>query len=283
MPARRLAGLTLLAMLAFAGNSLLCRIALKETVIDPVSFTTIRLVSGALMLSVLLAARRPARSGQGNWISAVALLGYALCFSLAYRSLPAATGALILFGMVQATMLSYGRWQGERLSTVQLFGLGLACAGIIVLLLPGLAAPPLSGSLLMAGAGLSWGIYSLRGRQGGDPTAVTAGNFRLATVLALALSLACLHWLSLDQRGCWLAVASGALTSGLGYAIWYYALPGLKANSAATVQLSVPLLAAAGGVVFLGETLTLRLLLASVAVLGGIGLIIFNKTGLRGR
>ena len=283
MPAKRLAGLTLLAMLAFAGNSLLCRSALKETVIDPVSFTTIRLISGALMLSVLLAARRTARAGQGNWISALALLGYAQCFSLAYRSLPAATGALILFGTVQATMLGYGRWQGERLGGVQRLGLGLACAGIIVLLLPGLAAPSMNGSLLMAGAGLAWGVYSLRGRQGGDPTAVTAGNFRLATVLALVLSLASLHWLSLDQRGCWLAVASGALTSGLGYAIWYHALPDLKANSAATVQLSVPLLAAAGGVVFLGEILTLRLLLASVAVLGGIGLIIFNKTGLRAR
>lgn len=279
MPGRRLFGLTLLAMLAFAGNSLLCRVALKETMIDPISFTTIRLISGALMLGLLLMSRRGAKPGKGNWISGVALLGYALCFSLAYRTLPAATGALILFGAVQVTMLGTGIWQGERLAALQLLGLASACGGIVLLLMPGLAAPSLSGSLLMAGGGLAWGIYSLRGRQGGDPTAVTAGNFKYAALMAMILSLVSLRGLSLDHYGCWLAVASGALTSGLGYAIWYYALPGLKANTAATVQLSVPLLAAAGGVVFLGESLTLRLLLASIAVLGGIALIIFNKAG----
>jgi drug/metabolite transporter (DMT)-like permease len=278
MPSTRTITLTLLAMLAFAGNSLLCRIALKHTSIDAASFTTIRLVSGTVMLWLVVRLRRGAPAGAGNWLSAFALFAYAAAFSFAYVSLSAATGALLLFGAVQATMISYGVWSGERFVKVQLVGLALAFAGIVGLLLPGLSAPPLLGSLLMLSAGISWGIYSLRGKGAGDPTKVTAGNFLRAVPIAAALSVVMLLFegLSLDIS-VWYAVASGALASGVGYAIWYTALPALKATHAATVQLSVPVIAALGGIIFLGEPITLRYVLASVAILGGIALVILEK------
>jgi drug/metabolite transporter (DMT)-like permease len=264
-------------MIAFAGNSLLCRVALKDTGIDAASFTTIRLVSGALMLWLIVRMSRGGRSGRGNWPSAFALFAYAAGFSFAYVSLPAATGALLLFGAVQATMIGHGIRAGERLRKMQWVGLVLALGGLVGLLLPGLSAPPLAASLLMLGAGLAWGIYSLRGKGGGDATRVTAGNFLRAVPIAAALSLLLHEGASLDSAGFWYAVASGALASGIGYAIWYTALPALKSTHAATVQLSVPVIAALGGVVLLGEPLTLRLLLASVAILGGIALVILEK------
>lgn len=264
-------------MIAFAGNSLLCRVALKDTGIDAASFTTIRLVSGALMLWLIVQMSRGGRSGRGNWPSAFALFVYAAAFSFAYVSLPAATGALLLFGAVQATMIGRGIRAGERLRKMQWVGLVLALGGLVGLLLPGLSAPPLAASLLMLGAGLAWGIYSLRGKGGGDATRVTAGNFLRAVPIAAALSLLLHEGASLDSAGFWYAVASGALASGIGYAIWYTALPALKSTHAATVQLSVPVIAALGGVVLLGEPLTPRLLLASVAILGGIALVILEK------
>jgi drug/metabolite transporter (DMT)-like permease len=264
-------------MIAFAGNSLLCRVALKDTGIDAASFTTIRLVSGAVMLWLIVRMSRGGRSGGGNWPSAFALFAYAAGFSFAYVSLPAATGALLLFGAVQATMIGHGIWTGERLRKMQLVGLVLALGGLVGLLLPGLSAPPLAASLLMLGAGLAWGIYSLRGKGGGDPIRVTAGNFLRAVPIAAALSLLLHEAASLDSAGFGYAVASGALASGIGYAIWYTALPALKSIHAATVQLSVPVIAALGGVVLLGEPLTLRLVLASVAILGGIALVILEK------
>ena len=277
----RIFGLTSLAMLAFAGNSLLCRLALKQTSIDPASFTTIRLLSGAVTLFLIVKLRRTAVTGQGNWLSAFALFAYAAGFSFAYVSLPAATGALLLFGAVQVTMISQGFWAGERLRSLQLLGLLLAFGGMVGLLLPGLAAPPLLGSVLMLGAGVAWGFYSLRGKGAGDPTGVTAGNFMRAAPMALVLSLLLLSQpgvrASLDTAGFCYALASGALTSGIGYAIWYTALPALKATQAATVQLSVPVIAALGGIVFLGESLTLRLMLASIAILGGIALVILER------
>jgi drug/metabolite transporter (DMT)-like permease len=273
----RIAVLTSLAMVAFAGNSLLCRIALKHTSIDAASFTTIRLASGALVLWLIVRKRRGAASGGGNWRSAFALFVYAAGFSFAYVSLPAATGALLLFGAVQATMVGHGMWAGERLRGLQHVGLVLALGGLVGLLLPGLAAPPLAGSLLMLGAGVAWGIYSLRGKGGGDPTRVTAGNFLRAVPIAAGLSLLLHDGASLDGAGFWYAVASGALASGIGYAIWYTALPAMKSTHAATVQLSVPVIAAVGGIVFLGEPLSLRLVLASVAILGGIALVILEK------
>ncbi len=281
----RIVTLTALAMLAFAGNSLLCRLALQHTPIDPASFTAIRLVGGALMLWLVVTLKRSAhahahatvKTGGGNWLSAFALFVYAAGFSFAYVSLSAATGALLLFGAVQATMIGHGMWAGERFGRPQWVGLALAFCGLLSLLLPGLSAPPLFGSALMLCAGVAWGIYSLRGKGAGDPTLVTAGNFMRAVPMALVLSVLMLNNRSLDALGLGYALASGALASGVGYAIWYTALPGLKATQAATVQLSVPVLAAVGGIVFLGEALTLRLILASMAILGGIALVIWTR------
>jgi drug/metabolite transporter (DMT)-like permease len=270
----RVAALTSLALVAFTGNSLLCRIALKQTQIDAASFTAIRLVSGALMLWLLGRARSDATAGKGNWLSALALFGYAAGFSFAYTTLTAATGALLLFGAVQVTMIGWGVWAGERLTTMQWLGLSLACAGLVGLSLPGVAAPSLVGAALMLGAGVSWGAYSLRGKGAGNPMHVTGGNFLRAVPIAAVWSACTLDMASFDATGTLYAVASGALTSGIGYAIWYTALPALRATTAATVQLSVPVVAALGGVVFLGEAITWRTSLASMAILGGIALVI---------
>lgn len=271
-PARTLL-LTALAMLAFAGNSLLCRMALATTTIDPASFTAIRIVAGALVLAMIVRLRH-AGAPLGDWPSGIALFVYAAAFSFAYVTLPAAAGALLLFGSVQATMIGHGLASGERPGMQQLAGLATAFAGLVGLLLPGLSAPPLQGSLLMIAAGAAWGIYSLRGRSGGDATRETAGNFLRAAVLAGGLGLLMLPVASIDHAGVLYAVASGALASGVGYAVWYTALRGLAATSAASVQLSVPVIAAVGGILLLGEPLTLRLVLCSTAVLGGIGLVI---------
>ena len=273
----RIVAVTSLAMLAFAGNSLLCRLALKLTSIDPASFTTIRLMAGAATLWLIVRSTRRAQDGRGNWPSAIALFAYAAGFSFAYTLLNAATGALLLFGAVQATMISYGTWMGERLRPGQITGLALAIGGLVVLLLPGLSAPPLKASLLMLGAGIAWAVYSLRGRGTGDPTKVTAGNFLRAVPIAIALSLLMHESISFDVIGFWYAIMSGAVTSGIGYAIWYTALPALKATHAATVQLSVPVIAALGGILILSEDLTLRVAGASVAILGGIALVILQK------
>jgi drug/metabolite transporter (DMT)-like permease len=273
----RLFILTLVAMIAFAGNSLLCRLALKQTAIDAASFTFIRIFSGAVVLWLIVKVRRSARGGGGNWPSAFALFAYAAAFSFAYVTLSAATGALLLFGAVQATMISWGLRRGERLRVRQVAGLALALSGLVVLLFPGLSAPPLAGSILMLGAGVAWGIYSLRGKTAGDPVSATAGNFLRAVPFAAILSISLLPLARLDRVGICFAVLSGAVASGVGYVIWYTALPGLKAASAATVQLSVPVLAAAGGILLLGEPLTLRFLVASIAVLGGIALVVTSS------
>ena len=277
MSRARIVGLTVLTMIAFAGNSVLCRLALKDTSIDAASFTTIRLISGALVLWLVASLRGGSRQGNGNWLSAIALFVYAIGFSYAYVSLPTATGALLLFGAVQATMIGYGIWSGERLRRLQLLGLVLALGGLVALFLPGLEAPPLLGSALMLGAGVAWGIYSLRGKGAGDPTRVTAGNFMRAVPIAVVLSAITLRGANVDVAGIAYAVSSGALASGLGYALWYSVLPALKATSAATVQLSVPVIAAMGGVMLLGEPITVRLALASAAILGGIALVILER------
>jgi drug/metabolite transporter (DMT)-like permease len=279
----RVAALTSLTMVAFASNSLLCRQALKHTSLDAASFTAIRLASGAMMLWMLARLRGGSPGGRGSWRSALALFLYAAGFSFAYVSLPASMGALLLFGAVQATMIGHGMWAGERMRRLQLVGLVLAVGGLVGLLLPGLSAPPLAGSLLMLSAGVAWGIYSLRGKGAGDPTRVTAGNFLRAVPVAAALSLLMHDGTSVDSAGFWYAVSSGALASGIGYAIWYTALPALKATNAATVQLSVPVIAALGGIAFLGEAMTLRLVLASVAILGGIALVILEGPGAMSR
>ena len=264
-------------MLAFAGNSLLCRVALKNTAIDPASFISIRLIFAALTLWLVVRLSNKTNSGEGNWPSAFALFAYAAGFSFAYVNLSAATGALLLFGAVQTTMISFGIWRGERLLGLQLIGLVLALGGLVGLTLPGLSAPPLFSSLLMIGAGAAWGIYSLRGKGAGDPTLVTAGNFLRTVPIAAALSLLMVTQISWDSAGIFFAIMSGALTSGIGYAIWYKALPALKATQAATVQLSVPVIAALGGIILLDEPITLRLILASIAIISGIALVILEK------
>jgi len=266
--------LTTLALLAFAGNSLLCRAALRDTDIDAASFTAVRLIAGALVLWVVLRLQARDVPLSGSWRSALALFAYAAAFSFAYLSLPAGSGALILFGAVQISMIGWGMRHGERPRPLQVAGFLFALAGLIGLLAPGLSAPPLRGALLMMAAGLAWGIYSLRGKSARDPLATTAGNFLRAVPMAIALAACLLPSLRWDIGGLGLAIASGALTSGLGYVIWYTALPALRATTAATVQLSVPMIAALGGTALLGEPWTWRLALASLAVLGGIALVV---------
>jgi drug/metabolite transporter (DMT)-like permease len=309
-------------MIAFASNSLLCRAALKENGIDPATFTSVRIFSGALALWLVMKMRiwlivdrtvtplaecsetrgrfpSPPSSFKGkgdpvslrekvrmsvldwkdagNWISAVVLFAYAAGFSFAYTSLSAGTGALLLFGAVQATMILWGLHKGERLNTIQIVGFIVAVAGLVVLVFPGLSAPPLIGSILMLGAGVAWGAYSLRGTGERNPTSVTTGNFVRAVPFAAALSIIFVPWTHVSPAGVTYAILSGSLTSGVGYVIWYSALPGLKAASAATVQLSVPVLAATGGILLLGEPITLRYIFASLAVLGGIALVVATR------
>ena len=281
-------------MVAFASNSLLCRAALKQTRLDAASFTLVRIFSGAAALWIIVEARKRFKGHRhdstkaqktpqtawikaGNWTSAFALFVYAAFFSLAYNTLSAGTGALLLFGAVQATMILWGLRKGEQLDAVQIAGLVVAMIGLIVLLLPGLSAPPLIGSVVMLAAGVAWGVYSLRGAIASDAIAATAGNFLRAIPFAILTSLIAIRWTNLDSLGLIYAVTSGTVTSGLGYVIWYAALPGLKATSAATVQLSVPVLAATGGILFLHESITVRYVLASLAVLGGIFLVVIEK------
>ncbi|ENA32734.1 MULTISPECIES: DMT family transporter [Pseudomonas] len=266
---------TALAMLAFAGNSLLCRLALKHAEIDPASFTTLRIFSGALVLWLLL--RQQNGKPAGNWPSAIYLFIYAAAFSFAYTHLEAGTGALLLFGAVQVTMISLGLLRGERLNRWATTGLLLALGGLVVLLLPGATAPSLTGALLMLTSGVAWGLYSLKGRGVTSPLAATAGNFLLASVPALLISLASIAYSHSDLMGVLYAVLSGAVTSGVGYALWYTALRGLGSLQAATVQLSVPVLTALAGALLLGEALTLRLLLTALAVLGGIALVLNTR------
>jgi drug/metabolite transporter (DMT)-like permease len=276
-PALRAAGLTSVAMLAFAANSLLCRLALQQDRIDPASFGALRLAAGALVLACVVRMGRRPQGEDGGWRSAALLFAYVALFSFAYVSLAAGTGALILFGAVQLSMLGVGLLRGERFAPAGWLGLALAMAGLAVLLLPGAAAPSPGGAVLMAGAGVAWGGYSLRGRGAADPLAATAAGFLRAAPLGILLALAFASRLHADARGVGLAVVSGALTSGLGYVVWYAALRRLTALRAAAVQLSVPLVAALGGVLLLGEAFTLRLGLAALAILGGIGLVLGSR------
>ncbi|WP_330961920.1 DMT family transporter [Photobacterium sp. 53610] len=271
---------TSLAMLAFAANSLLNRIALSETDIDPASFTLIRLASGAVLLWLLHALKTPAHTlsarPAGSWISAFSLFIYAAGFSFAYLSLTAATGALLLFAAVQITMMAVALWRGERMTIWQLAGFVLALAGLVVLLLPGVSAPSWQGAILMLTAGGAWGIYTLRGKGAKDPLQITAGNFLRAVPMAVVCCLIA-GGTHLDRLGVIYAILSGGIASGVGYAVWYSVLPLLTAMSAATVQLSVPVLAAMGGVIFLSESVSARLLIASAAILGGIAVVLWFK------
>jgi len=273
----RAALLAAVALVAFAANSILTRAALSNTVIDPVTFTAIRIVSGALVLLTIVYLRGQRDAGCGSWRSAFALFGYALLFSLAYRSLSAATGALLLFGAVQVTMVGWGLWRGEALRPLQWAGFALALAGLVWLLLPGLAAPAPGAAALMLGAGFAWGIYTLRARGVSAPTRATAANFALASLPALGLGLAMLPTARLDGAGVLLAVLSGAIASGLGYAIWYAALASIGTHTAAVAQLSVPVITAVAGVVVLDEAMSLRLAGAGLAILAGIALVVARR------
>lgn len=281
--------LTALVMVAFAANSVLARLALTTTSIGADVFTGVRLLTGAgalLVVSMIsaVATRQPAnveRPIRGNWLSALSLFGYAGAFSFAYLSLSTGTGALLLFGAVQLTMIGWGLAKGEALGLVRGLGAALAMGGLVILVAPGVQAPPLGAALLMALAGAAWGVYSLRGRGAADPIGVSLGNFWRAAVLGMGLVIAGAafppHTLHADGTGIAYAALSGAVTSGLGYVLWYRVLPSLRAASAATVQLSVPVLAALGGVALLGETLTLRLVAATAVTLGGIALVVRGR------
>ena len=290
MSAPRLALLTGLALLAFAGNSLLCRLALRGGGIDAASFTALRMASGALALALLDALRRQRARANGNgngdgdvvargdWLSAFALFAYAAAFSFAYLGLTAATGALLLFGAVQLTMLGRAFALGERLHARQWLGLVAAGAGLLVLLLPGLQAPPVLNAALMLAAGAAWGVYSLRGRSAVRPLGTTAANFARAVAFCVLLQALAPGAARFTTHGALLAVVSGAIASGLGYSLWYAALPSLTATRAAAVQLSVPFLAAAGAVLFLGEPMTARLALSAAAILGGLALALWSRS-----
>jgi drug/metabolite transporter (DMT)-like permease len=267
--------LTLSALVAFAGNSVLCRLALGARAIDAYSFTAVRLGSGALALTLLNTLRQPLRGPtNGSWQGAFFLMLYALPFSLAYVQLDAGTGALLLFAAVQLTMIGSGLRSGERLLAVEWLGFLGAIGGIVYLVFPGLKAPNPIGATMMIAAGISWGGYSIIGKTAGDPGSVTAGNFQRAALLAVPVAVLGWPWLSLSFRGVLLATASGVLASGLGYTAWYAALKYLPVTRAALVQLSVPLIAAVGGVTFLGETITIRLISASLVILGSVVLAI---------
>jgi drug/metabolite transporter (DMT)-like permease len=271
--ALRTAALTVLALIAFAANSILCRMALGSGAIDAGSFTTARLASGAAMLYLLLSvSRRGPRTGtRTGFRSAAMLFCYATAFSFAYLRLSAGTGALVLFGSVQATMILSGLRSGERFAPLEAIGLAAALAGLLYLVSPGLKAPSPLGSALMAVAGVSWGLYSLHGRGTSDPLGDTAGNFLRSLVFGVGVGLLALRGLHLTPRGLLLAVLSGALASGVGYVLWYAALRDLTAIRAATVQLAVPVLAAAGGVIFLSEAISFRLAVAAALIRGGVG------------
>jgi drug/metabolite transporter (DMT)-like permease len=271
--------LTATAMLAFAANSLLCRLALGQELIDAASFTAIRVASGATMLGlIMLPAWRASGTMKADWRAVAALLAYMIFFSFAYVSLEAGTGALLLFGAVQLTMFVAAWRGGERFGTLSWIGLILAVFGLTYLVSPGVTAPNLTGAGLMAVAGVAWGLYSLLGRHVADPLQSTAVNFIYAVPGTLLVSFASAGAAHASWNGMALAAASGGIASGLGYIAWYAALRGLAAGQAATVQLSVPVIAALGGVALLSEQLTPRLVIASLATLAGVAIVLTRRS-----
>ena len=269
--------LTVVAMVAFAANSVLCRLALGAGLIDAASFATVRTISGAVLLAAILLLRQETVAARPDWRSVVALYLYMVFFAFAYLSLSAGTGALILFGAVQLTMFTVALRSGEHFPLVSWAGLALAIAGLVYLVSPGLTAPDPLGAALMTIAGISWGAYSLVGRSAKDPVEATAHNFLYAVPLVVATSLVFIGDFAITATGAAYAVVSGAVASGVGYVIWYTALRGLTGTGAATVQLSVPVIAAIGGVILLSETVTLRLVVASAATLGGVALVLAQR------
>ncbi len=270
--------LTTLALIAFAANSVLCRMALGEQHIDAASFSVIRLLSGAVILMLILSLKNGARpAARGNWLSASMLFLYAIAFSYAYLSLHTGTGALILFASVQITMILLSLFSGNRLHASEWLGVAIAFAGFVYLVLPGVSAPSLQGFVLMTVAGIAWGVYSLRGRGSQSPLADTAFNFLRTLPFAALVLVFTVSNAHMDRHGVVLAMLSGAVASGIGYSIWYAALGGLSTTQAAVVQLSVPVIAALGGVVLVSEPITLRLVISSVLILGGILLVVMGR------
>lgn len=271
--------LTVLALIAFAGNSILCRLALGEGGIDAGSFTTIRLLTGAIVLWAMVRFRKShsAGSAQGSWLSPCMLFLYAVCFSYAYVSLETGTGALILFGAVQMTIILGSLFIGNRLIGVEWSGITVAFSGFIYLMLPGVNTPPVSGFLLMFIAGAAWGVYSLLGKGSINPLMDTATNFIRTVPFVLMLTMVTLSRTNISMEGVILAMLSGGLASGIGYTLWYMALEGITTTQSAVVQLFVPVIAAFAGVLFANEVLTLRLVLASGLILSGILMTIVGR------
>ena len=272
--------LTAFTLVAFAANSLLCRMTLGGHLIDPVSFTTLRLVSGALALipiSRLVGESKTPQKTKGSWVSGFALFAYAAAFSLAYVSLSTGMGALILFGSVQVTMIGAALKSGENLGPAQWVGSAAAIGGLIYLVLPGISAPDPLGTLLMCVSGIAWGVYSIRGKGLSAPVAMTAGNFTRSAPMAIIASAVAFSAVHLEPFGILLALISGVVTSGLGYVLWYKALHSLTTTQASAVQLMVPVLAAFGGVAFLSEQVSVRLIAASAVILGGVALAVTKR------
>lgn len=270
---------TIFSLLAFAGNSVLCRLALGENTIDASSFTAIRLLSGAIILIIAATITRKANetSSNGSWMAAIMLFIYAVAFSYGYLSLDTGTGALILFGSVQITMIIVSVISGNRLHYIEWLGLFIAFSGFVYLIIPSLTTPSLTGFILMTVSGMAWGFYTLIGRTSKQPLHDTAYNFLRTLPFVLALLTFTILDSNMTKEGVLLGVLSGALASGVGYFVWYIALGGLTVSQAAVVQLFVPIIAALGGVIFTNELITLRLLESSVMVLGGILTVIFGR------
>ena len=271
--------LTALALTAFAANAVLCRLALDSGAIDPTSFTTIRLLSGAFVLALIFQFTKQSEGvskPQGSWISAINLTLYAITFSFGYLSVSSGTGALILFGAVQVTMLLAALKSGEKMKIHQWGGFAIAVAGLIYLVSPGVSAPDMKGAILMIISGITWAFYSLAGKSATTPIAMTAGNFLRAALLSLPIAIFFLDSQNYNQTGVILALTSGIITSGIAYIIWYRALALLSTTKAAILQLLVPPLASLGGVLFISEQFTTRLLIASILILGGVILSVLN-------
>jgi drug/metabolite transporter (DMT)-like permease len=275
----RTAALTAMALIAFASNSILTRLALGSSEIDAASFTAIRILAGAVALAVLARAKAKTWTsfGRPRWSGALALFAYAAPFSFAYLRIGAAVGALVLFGVVQLTMIGYGFVRGERPTLLAWCGIVLAIAGLAVLTAPSATRPDPTGLLLMAIAGIAWAVYSLIGRDVRDPIVANAQSFLWSCPLAVLISIAFAQTANVTNRGVALAMISGAVTSGLGYAVWYRALRRLKITQAAVAQLSVPVIAAFGAVMFLNEGFGARLALSSMAILGGVGIALLSR------
>ena len=270
---------TLIALLAFAGNSVLCRIALGDNQIDAAGFTAVRLISAALFLYLLFSFKRIEKPllSYGHWWSSLMLFIYAICFSFAYLTLDTGTGALILFGSVQICMLTVSKLTGERFSSLELIGLAMAVIGFIYLVLPTLSTPSLSGFVLMAMSGIAWGFYTLAGKKSLQPSLDTTMNF-MRTIPMAMITLLFIDFSSITNKGLVVAILSGVVTSGIGYIIWYKALPLLSNMQAAVTQLLVPVIAAFGGLVFISEPISMQLVVASILVLGGVLLVVIAKT-----